>query len=360
VKAKNLCCSPADSPFSPSISNFQPFINHILIIRPGALGDVVITLPTFFAIRNYFYNAHIEIMGYASFLEIIKGRFYADTVSRFDQADSAALFIKNAQLPECLEKRLRGMDMIISFLLDKDGIFIENLKAAGTRHVVHYEPFPPHGERIHIIDHFLNFLHSIDIPFYYDTPRIFLQKDDMYFGDNFIKDRIADPQKMLIAIHPGSSSRQKCWPVESYAELLLWLNKEMNVQPLIVSGPSDIEIIEELKVRVKESFILVDHLPLPHLAAVIKRCNLFIGNDSGITHLAAALGTRTIAIFGPTDPNIWGPRGEQVKILCKGIPCSPCLPDTRRNCLSQICLEKVSTKDVIHEVDTFLRFSQDK
>lgn len=360
MKAKDPCFSPACFPSSPSISNSQSSIKHILIIRPGAIGDVIITLPAFFAIRSHFYNAHIEIMGYASFLEMVKGRFYADTVSRFDQTDISGLFIKDAQLPEYLEKRLHGMDMIISFLLDKDGIFIENLKATGARHVVHYEPFPAHGERIHIIDHFLKFLHLIDIPFYHDMPRIFLQEHDRYFGDNFIKDRIADPQKMLIAIHPGSGSRQKCWPVESYAELLLWLNKEMAVQPLIVSGPSDVEIIEELKVRVKESFILVDHLPLPHLAAVIKRCNLFIGNDSGITHLAAALGTRTIAIFGPTDPSIWGPRGEQVKILCNKIPCSPCLPDTRKNCLSQICLEKVSTRDVIHEVDTLLRFSQDK
>lgn len=357
MKAKDLCCSHAGIPSSSFISNFPSLIKHILIIRPGALGDVIITLPTLFAIRSYFHNAHIEIMGNAPFLEIIEGRFYADTVSRFDQADIAALFIKNARLPDYLEKRLRSMDMVISFLIDKDGIFIENLTAAGVRYVLQYEPFPAHGRHIHIIDHFLNFLSLLDIPFYHDIPRIFLHEDDMYFGDNFIKNSIADPQKTLVAVHPGSGSRQKCWPVEYYAELLVWLHKEMGIQPIIISGPADVGVLEELKIRVKDA-IFADHLPLPHLAAVIKRCKLFIGNDSGVTHLSAALGTPTIAIFGPTDPGVWGPRGDRVKIVYKcEIPCSPCLSDTRKNCLSRTCLEKVSTKDIIQEIDTFLHLS---
>ena len=91
----------------------------------------------------------------------------------------------------------------------------------------------------------------------------------------------------------------------------------------------------------------MDQLPLPILAAIIKRSDLFVGNDSGITHLAAAIGTPTISIFGPTDPRMWGPRGEQVKILYKKSPCSPCSFDMRRNCFSQICLEGVTVEDVI-------------
>lgn len=360
MESKNLYCSPACTPSSPLISNIRFPVRHILIIRPGALGDIIITLPALFAIRSYFHNAHIEIMGHTPFLEIVKGRFYADTISRFDQADIAALFIKDAQLPESLRSRIRGMDMIISFLLDTDGIFIENLKAAGARHVIHYEPFPAQGERIHIINHFLKFLNLIGIPFSLDAPRVFLHEDDMRFGDNFLKGKITDRKRILVAVHPGSGCRQKCWSVECYAELILWLDKEMDIQPIVISGPADTKIIEELKARVKDSFVPADHLPLPHLAAVINRCKLFIGNDSGITHLAAALGTYTIALFGPTDPSTWGPRGEHVKILYKETSCSPCPSYTRKNCLSQICLEKISTKDVISEVDAFLRFSSNK
>ena len=93
---------------------------------------------------------------------------------------------------------------------------------------------------------------------------------------------------MLVAVHPGSGSRQKCWPMDRFAELILWLKEEMDTQILLISGPADTEIVEELRVKVRDKFILVDHLPVPILAAIIKRCKLFVGNDSGITHLAAA------------------------------------------------------------------------
>ncbi len=350
VDEKDVYCSPADFPFFPSLPHSPSTIRHILIIRPGALGDGIITLPTLSAIRRYFYHARIEIMGSPPFLEMVQGRFYADKVSRFDQADIAPLFMKNAQISESLRTKFRSIDIIISFLCDKERIFVENLKAAGARCVLPYEPFPPSGERIHIIDHFLKFLHVLDIPYFTNIPRLFFQKEDRCFGDNFIKDKIAHSQKILIGIHPGSGSKQKCWPIERYAELLVWLHKEMDVQPFLISGPADIGIIEELQERVKGGFVLLDRMPLPYLAAVIKRCNLFIGNDSGITHVAAAAGTRTLAIFGPTDPNMWGPRGKQVKILFRETPCSPCSLDTRRDCLVQTCLEEVKGKDVIEYI----------
>lgn len=348
------CYKPANVNLSALCSNFKKSLpSHILIIRPGALGDLIVSLPAFDAIRNYFYNAHIEIMGYPSFLEIVKGRFYADTVSRFDQADIAILFMKNAQIPEFLMKRFGCMDMIIPFVFDKEQVLRKNLEATGARAIVHYDPFPPPGESLHITDYFIKFLDVLGIPHANKIPKIFLHNEDILFGNDFIRDKIGDSNKMLIAIHPGSGSRQKCWPAERFSELILRMRKEMYAQILIISGPADYEIVEKLRVKVKD-FIHVDQLPLPNLAAIIKRCNIFIGNDSGITHLAAAVGVHTIAIFGSTDPIVWGPRGERVKTLYKKSDCSPCFPDTRRNCFLQICLEAVTVEDVMCEVKYFL------
>ncbi|MCF6155040.1 MAG: glycosyltransferase family 9 protein [Candidatus Brocadia sp.] len=324
-------------------------VKHILIIRPGAIGDIIVTLPTLRAIRDHFPSAKIEVMGYPPLLEIIKRRFYADAVSRFDQSDIAHLFMKDTKIPTPLMKRFSGMDLIISFVSDKDRIFSGNLEATGARCVIHYNPFPSGDERIHIVDHLLKSLDTLGISSY-KIPKVFLHDEDMRFSDDFIRDRIVVSKKILVAIHPGSGSRQKCWPVERFAALMDWLNSEMEAQIFIVSGPADGEIVEELKTKVKNNFTLVDHFSLPKLAAVIRRCNLFLGNDSGITHLAAAMGVHTVAIFGPTDPNIWGPRGEQVKILYKKAICSPCLADIRRNCSIQTCLENIKIDDVMHEV----------
>ncbi|MFO0794556.1 MAG: glycosyltransferase family 9 protein [Candidatus Brocadiaceae bacterium] len=330
---------------------FEPPIKHVLIIRPGALGDGIVTLPTMLAIREYFPDARIEIMGSANFLEIVKGRFYADSVSRFDHVDVAALFTQNTHISPSLLKRFGKKDVIILFVPDQDQILTNNLKASGAGYVIQYDPFPSPGESIHIIDHFLHFLDLIGIPSFSKTPKIFLNGEDVFFADNFLHEKIIGSKKTLIAIHPGSGGRQKCWPVERYAALIGWLKKEMDAEILVISGPADDHIVKELRVKVGGNFIFADQLPLSKLASLIKRCNLFVGNDSGITHMAAALGTRTVAIFGPTDPGVWGPRGDSVKILYRQASCSPCAPEKRRNCEVQICLEYIVIDDVIRAVE---------
>ncbi|HHT9130822.1 MAG TPA: glycosyltransferase family 9 protein [Candidatus Brocadiaceae bacterium] len=343
---------PTDFNASTFRSNIKSSVNHILIIRPGAIGDLIVTLPTIGAIRNHFKSARIEVMGYPLYLEIIRGRFYTDTISRFDQADVAQLFMKDAKILTTLMKRLGDMDLIISFVSDKERIFTNNLKATGARYVVHYEPFPSDREGIHIVDHFLKSLNSLGISHFSKIPKIFLHEEDKRFGDDFIKNRITNPKKILVAVHPGSGSRQKCWPTKRFAALISWLIEEMNAQVLVVSGQADDEIVSRLKmeVKVEDDLIVLNQISLPNLAAVIKRCKFFIGNDSGIAHLAAAVGTPTVSIFGPTDPNMWGPRGGQVKILYKKLPCSPCSVETRKNCLAQICLENIEVEDVVRAV----------
>ncbi|MCF6159636.1 MAG: glycosyltransferase family 9 protein [wastewater metagenome] len=330
--------------------NSRPSRKHILIIRPGALGDVIVTLPAFGAIRSHFPDAHIEIMGNTSFLEIVNGRFYADTISRFDQGDIAALFLKDAEMPDSVMRRFGNRDVIVPIVLGKEQDFMRNLKITGAQCIMHCEPFPPDNEQIHIADHFLRSLDLWGIPCTDRIPKLFLCDGDMLLGDSFIKDNIKNPKNALIALHPGSGSRQKCWPVEYFAELILWLRNGMDANILVIAGPADIEIVDRLRVKVGSDCSVAQELPLPTLAAMIKRCNLFIGNDSGITHLAAAVGTRTIAIFGPTDPGIWRPLGEQVSVLYKKSDCSPCSTDERRRCGSQICLKNISVENVIHEL----------
>lgn len=289
-------------------------------------------------------------MGYPAHLELIKGRYYADVVSRFDHMDIAHLFVKDAEIPSFLRERLDQIDLVISFVSDSDRIFSHNLNTSKARCIIHYDPFPADDEGIHMVDHFLQSLDSLGITSNDNIPKIFLNDEDVRFGEDYVKDRIAGSEKMLIAIHPGSGSRQKCWPIERFAALINRLNKELQAHIVVVSGPADQEIVERLKTRIHDDFTLADQLPLAKLAAVIKRCNFFIGNDSGVTHLAAALGVYTIGLFGPTDPKIWGPRGESVKILYKKAHCSPCLADMRRNCFTQICLENIKIEDVMHEV----------
>jgi len=308
------------------------------------------------AIRKHFCNARVEIIGYPSYLEIVNGRFYADATSRFDQAEFSTLFTNTPNYTELLLEKFGNADIVIPFVVDKEKVLLNNLAALGAKNIVQYDPFPSPEGNVHIIDHFLRLLDKFEIKYLDKIPKVYFNDEDTLFSDNFIKSNIKNSEKVSVAIHPGSGSKQKCWPIEYFADLITWLRDEMRANVFVVSGPADYKIVERLKLKLKGSFFIVENLALPHLAAVIKRCNLFIGNDSGITHLAAAVGVPTIAIFGPTNPVIWGPRGKMVKIIYKELQCNPCEEVERVNCVSKDCFINITVEDVIGEVKQVLNW----
>lgn len=119
----------------------------------------------------------------------------------------------------------------------------------------------------------------------------------------------------VVAVHPGSGGRRKCWPAERFARVAEALGAE-GIGVALVQGPADGEIVADvLKALGGAPPPVVSDLPVRDLAALLSLCATYLGNDSGVTHLAAAVGTPTVALFGPTDPAVWGPRGERVTIL---------------------------------------------
>jgi ADP-heptose:LPS heptosyltransferase len=323
---------------------------RILILRPCAIGDLIITLPALHALREYFPNAYIEIMGYPSYLEIVHGRFYANAISRFDQSDISSLFRKNALLPDTLTKRFSKFDLIIAFVSDKDTIFSENLKKSGARKVICYNPFPSNSEPIHISNHFLNFLKLLEIPYSNTSPIIYLNKEDLKAGKDFFHDNAPDAVQKTIAIHPGSGSIHKSWPFINYSSIIHWLIERLNAQIFIIKGPADTVVTKNAGNLPKKNICIIDNQPLPKLAAILQQCDLFIGNDSGITHLAAAMGISMLSIFGPTDPAVWGPRGKSVNICYRPTSCSPCSDEVRKTCFPKICLESITTENIQKEI----------
>jgi heptosyltransferase-2 len=154
------------------------------------------------------------------------------------------------------------------------------------------------------------------------TEQIFLSPDDRRFGREFLQ-TLSQP---IIAIHPGSGSKEKNWPLENWIDLLSskrglsgakgelgHIGNQLSL--VIVSGEADEAQIAQLENAWRDRDVrFVKDLPLPHLAAVLEH-TIFMGHDSGISHLAAAAGADCILLFGPTDPDIWAPRNENVRVL---------------------------------------------
>jgi heptosyltransferase-2 len=123
------------------------------------------------------------------------------------------------------------------------------------------------------------------------------------------------PDTGVIAVHPGSGGPAKLWPLSGWQQVLAWAARQ-SLPCLIVSGPAERQRVAALLQEAPAyHWPCAEQLPLPQLAALLARCQVLVGHDSGITHLAAAVGTATLALFGPTDPLVWGPRSQQSCVL---------------------------------------------
>lgn len=291
---------------------------RILVIRSGAIGDVVVTLPALKALREHYADAHLETMGYPQTLELLRGRYYADAVTSIDQAGMGRFYLPDSTLPDALVRYFASFDLILAYVRDPDGVFQENLRRTGAKQVLCFDPFPRPPRRIPMTHHTCEALIPLGIHAKDMKPKLHPSPSDKTFAEQFWNNHSLDdpPNQWIVALHPGSGNAAKSWPARHFVRLTRWLIRTDNAKILLVSGPADsLPVQTMLGALMGMPVLLVHGLALPQLAALLQRCNAFVGSDSGVTHMAAAVGTPTIAVFGPTDPQVWGPRGKSVHIV---------------------------------------------
>lgn len=243
-------------------------VNRRLIIRPGAIGDFILTLPAMESLKADYVEA------WAASPNLPLARFAHRTRS----IASTGLDMLEFAPSEKLLAELRSFDSIVSWY----GANRPEFRAA-----VHNLPFefcpaiPPADCAMHAADYYAGQV-GCPIP---AIPLIDCRRTDGGFA----------------VIHPFAGSPKKCWPLKRYQELAQRLPMPVHW----CAGPED-----ELPDAVR-----IDNLY--ELACWLSTARIYIGNDSGITHLAAAVGTPVIALFGPTDPRIWAPRGPQARVIAK-------------------------------------------
>jgi len=287
-------------------------VNHprILVVRGGAIGDFILTLPAVGALRERWPDAHIEILGYPHIIELAHQRHYADAIRSIEAGPMAGFFVPNGQFNESLVDYFRGFHVVLSYIFDPDHIFADNIRRCGAGQVIEASPRP---SQLHAAEHYCKPLETLAIFVQQTVPRVFPNDVDRALASRFLA---AVGGKRIVALHPGSGSERKNWPVEKFAAIARWLVDELAVQLLLVQGEADEAVVARLTELIEfPIFHRVWGLKLVELAAVLERCTLFVGNDSGITHMAAAVSTPTIALFGPASLPIWEPRGEHVSIV---------------------------------------------
>jgi heptosyltransferase III len=281
---------------------------RILVIRGGAIGDFILTLPAIRLLREAFPQAHLEILGYRHIIALAEGRAYADGARSIEYGAMAAFFVPGSDLAPDLVEYFASFQQVVSYLYDPSRFFEANLRRAGVKNFL--PAFVRIDDSAHAAQQLAQPLQTLALYLESHAATVHPSADDRAAAREFTIH--AGP---LIAIHPGSGSARKNWPVAQWIALASELRARHPAARLVlIGGEADHAPLAALAAAHPEALCARD-LPLPTLAAVLERCTLFLGHDSGISHLAAAVGTPCVLLFGPTDPGIWAPANRGVKIL---------------------------------------------
>jgi heptosyltransferase-3 len=293
-------------------------MRKMVIFRPGALGDTLLAFPALAALRRAFAGAWLRAVGNLPALRLAHAAGLADEVAAFDDLCWADLFAEEGIRSVEARQVLAGANLAVLWLRDPAGLAASNLRALGVPLVVSAPGRPPDGARLHAADYLLSTLAPIigdavpaDLPPLAPAPEM-----RRWAEETWARLRLGDAP--VLAVHPGSGGRAKCWPPECFAALARRFIEE-GWRALVVAGPADEAAAAALVAALPtERAQRVDGLTLPQLAALLARAALLVGNDSGVSHLSGLLGVPTLALFGPTDPAIWAPRGPRARVVWAG------------------------------------------
>lgn len=275
----------------------------ILVIRGGAIGDFILTLPAITALRQQFPQAHLEVLGYPHIVQLALAGGLVNRVQAIEARGLANFFARNGELSEDLRDYFSEFNIIVSYLYDPDEIFKTNISRCSPGQFIVGPHRPNETDKTHATNVYLKPLERLAIFEADAVPRLTLTPQ---------------PSSLLpsLALHPGSGSESKNWQEEKWADLIEHLLSTTNNKLLLIGGEAEGERLQRLAAALPLTRCTVaKSLPLAELARRLQSCRGFVGHDSGITHLAAAVGLPCVVLWANTVEEIWRPQGERVQII---------------------------------------------
>jgi heptosyltransferase III len=297
---------------------------RLLVLRPGAIGDTLVTAPALHALRRRFPSARIEMAGNPAALPLLASSDLVDRCIAFDDPRVTRLFVPSAPAPD---DPFLGIDAAVAWCADPDGALARALRARSASRMAVTSSRPPPERSVHVARYLLETLEPLGVE--HDGPLDLPPIRTSTGGERQAREEILAlglEGQPFVAMHPGSGSPSKNWPAERFGAVIAALDDRHGLPSLILGGPADAEVLERFGAALDTSPRLLLDRPLPVVAAVVRRARAFVGNDSGLSHLAGLLGVPTLALFGPTDPVHWSPLGSSVRTL-RSEPLGDLAPD---------------------------------
>jgi len=294
------------------------------------LGDLILALPALWSLYWSLEPERFSVAGHPWAIGVLEDVPWVTELLDVNLSPFSTLWWRPSRL-----------DFTHAVVFSNSTEWERSLKASGIGEVWLMPPFP--RRRIPLLHHHLEGLRRYGILYKVAFPDLSLRDEERESARTFLKQRgITGP---YFVIHPGAGSPQKIWPPERMAEIARWASR-WGYFPVVVEGPADGAPCSAFLKALGIPFLHLKHPPLRFLCAIISQGRFFLGNDSGISHLAAASGCPTLVLFGPTDPVLWSPRGVSVRWIWKRAECAPCSGERRRGCRRCKAMEAISVEDV--------------
>jgi ADP-heptose:LPS heptosyltransferase len=316
---------------SSTTSNGTP----ICVFFPGALGDFICFLP---ALRWLSRLKPVILYAHSEFADLVPATV---TVRSLESREINRLFIARTPDQSPLLESFDVFAWIYSWMGSQQPVFVERLQEAALGRATLF-PFRSSAPAEHQMDYYLRCLGVSNALLRQPT----LEIDDTArrWGDDFWSDNSLQ-RRPVLSIAAGSGAREKNWPEEFFIALADWWRERIGGVAMLLIGP--VELARGGIDRLREHCLVASNLKLAQVTALLSRSTVYLGNDSGMSHLAAALGVPTVALFGPSDPLQWAPRGRRVTVISRRVHCSPCAPSVMKICPQRVCLSEISPAQVI-------------
>lgn len=332
--------------------------HRILLIKLGAIGDVVLVTPSLKAIRKRFPESHITLLVGRDSFELIQNCPYVDDLIVYDPSRKdrrGRLFRLAAEL------RRLGFELVIDLQNNKTSQLLSYLSLAPKRvgfnrgpfrFLINFKtkdpgPLPP-------VEHQGKLLGLLDIQEMDPRLEVWTKPKDEAFVDNLLQQEWLTGNEVLVGVNLGGSPRweTKRWPVEYIAELCDRLAQD-KIRVVVTGSEGEKPLAQKLLAQVRtKPIVAVGKTNLPQLACLVRRCRAFVTVDSAPLHIAASVHTPLVACFGPTDPKRHFPPTDKGVVLNKKVKCHPCY---RRRCpIGLLCMTQITSEEVYREVKRWI------
>jgi lipopolysaccharide heptosyltransferase II len=322
-------------------------IHKVLFFKPGAIGDLLHTLPALKALRKKFPAAQVTVMVSPGLESLIQGTPYADNVQVYDRVKY------KRRLKDLLEFAMRLRDERYDLFIDMQPSLRSMVLRlmSNARHILVYrkQKRSRAGERrLHAAENFLETLRPLGIDSSVESIELLVAADVRAKIDCFLIARNIDDDRPLIALNcsVGAARPARNWFPERFSSLADRLIDELDAQVIFVGGNEDRELVQRVLARMRNKAVsAAGDLSIPESAALLARCKCLVSADTGPLHLATAVQTPVVGLFGSTDPRRTGPIGRGHQVIMKDVDCVPCeekqCPLGTRACMADITVDEV-------------------